>query len=66
MTTHCQTVTHSGSSERQSQLISGETNSFEGKKGGCQLQAKGLVIITGRGGAQNGKIAGPKLFGPPP
>ena len=27
---------------------------------------KGLVINYGEGGLQNGKIAGPKLFAPPP
>ena len=27
---------------------------------------KGLVIKYGEGGLQNGKIAGPKLFAPPP
>ena len=32
----------------------------------CQYLGKGLVINYGEGGLQNGKIAGPKLFAPPP
>ena len=30
------------------------------------LRSKGLVINYGEGGYKNGKIAGPKLFAPPP
>ena len=33
---------------------------------GMQNGIKGLVINYGEGGLQNGKIAGPKLFAPPP
>ena len=37
MATHCQTAARSGSGERQN---IGAVNSFEGKKGGGQLQTK--------------------------
>ena len=30
------------------------------------LMFRDWSLITGRGGLQNGKIAGPKLFAPPP
>ena len=30
------------------------------------LQLRDWSLITGRGGLQNGEIAGPKLFAPPP
>ena len=29
-------------------------------------QVRDWLLIMGRGGLQNGKIAGPKLFAPPP
>ena len=33
---------------------------------GCTLKVRDWSLIMGRGGLQNGKIAGPKLFAPPP
>ena len=43
MATHCQTVARSGSSEHQN---IGAVDSFEGKKGGCQLQTKHLIRVV--------------------
>ena len=60
MGTHFQTAALSGSGERQNL---GAVNYFEGIV--C-LGLRDWSLITGRGGLQNGKIAGPKLVAPPP
>ena len=43
MATHCQTAVLSGSSESQN---IGAVNSFEGNKGGGQLQTKHLIRVV--------------------
>ena len=53
-------------------VVPGAARSGAGREGAAgppthqPEKGKGLVINYGEGGLQNGKIAGPKLFAPPP
>ena len=55
-----------GPEDKDHQHLAVETQEVSILRSGCPLLLRDWSLITGRGGLQNGKIAGPKLFAPPP